>query len=182
MNVLSFQCPWGVFPISRLPLGARPRKRVIFVVVAVSSMKTSCLGSIEGCLSRHSSRAALTSSRSCSAACRFFYSSAPDDRRSATKPTRWPQRFCPQPDAHGFSISVRSGCLATSASSQSLCASIARERRSPPVGLACQPPVSWKRYAQRIALLTLTLNAALAPRREIPAFTAPITRYRKSAE
>ncbi len=76
-NVLSFQWPWGVFPISRLPLGARPRKRVMFVLVPVSSMKISCLGSIEGCLSRHSSRAALTSSRSCSAACSVFFKADP---------------------------------------------------------------------------------------------------------
>src|ERR1700761_2969774 len=77
MNVLSFQWPWGVFQISRSPLGARPRKRVMFVLVPVSSMKTRCLGSIEGCLSRHSSRAVLTSSRSCSAACSVFFKADP---------------------------------------------------------------------------------------------------------
>src|SRR6201995_1755957 len=77
MNVLSFQWPWGVFPISRSPLDARPRKRVMFVLVPVSSIKTSCLGSIEGCLSCHSSRAALTSSRSCSAACSVFFKADP---------------------------------------------------------------------------------------------------------
>src|SRR3984957_20679258 len=77
MNVVSFQWPWGVFPISRSPLGARLRKRVMFVLVPVSSMKTSCLGSIAGCLSRHSSRDALTSSRSCSAACSVFFKADP---------------------------------------------------------------------------------------------------------
>ena len=46
-------------------------------LVPVSSMKTSCLVSIEGCLSRHSLRAALTSSRSCSAACSVSFKADP---------------------------------------------------------------------------------------------------------
>ena len=77
MNVVSFQWPCGVLPIRRWPLGARPRSRVMFVRVPVSSTKTSFAESIAGCFSRHSSRAALTSSLSCSAACSVFFEADP---------------------------------------------------------------------------------------------------------
>src|SRR5437867_7945304 len=40
---------------------------------AVSSMKTSRFGSSRGCRLRNAARAAATSGRSCSAACRLFF-------------------------------------------------------------------------------------------------------------
>ncbi|ESX98012.1 hypothetical protein X753_31720 [Mesorhizobium sp. LNJC399B00] len=40
MKVCVFQCPNGAFERSRWPFRQRPRKRVIFVVVPVSSMNT----------------------------------------------------------------------------------------------------------------------------------------------
>jgi hypothetical protein len=43
------------------------------VVAAVSSMKTSCFGSRIFCSFRNALRAAATSGRSCSAACRLFF-------------------------------------------------------------------------------------------------------------
>jgi hypothetical protein len=45
MKVWVPQCAKGARALRRCPLRARPRSRVIFVVVAVSSMKTSLCGS-----------------------------------------------------------------------------------------------------------------------------------------
>src|SRR5262249_5581038 len=45
----------------------------IFVDAAVSSMNTSLLGSSLVCILNHALRAAATSGRSCSAACRLFF-------------------------------------------------------------------------------------------------------------
>src|ERR1700731_3774520 len=45
----------------------------MFVDALVSSMNTSFLGSSPVCISRHALRAAATSGRSCSAACRLFF-------------------------------------------------------------------------------------------------------------
>src|SRR6516225_10788795 len=47
----------------------------MFVDAAVSSMNTSLLGSSLGCILNHALRAAATSGRSCSAACRLFFKS-----------------------------------------------------------------------------------------------------------
>src|SRR5437016_847697 len=55
------------------PRAERPRRRAMLVLVPVSSMKTRCAGSSEPRLARHSSRAAATSGRSCSAACTVFF-------------------------------------------------------------------------------------------------------------
>ena len=57
----------------RSPFGARPRRRAILVLAAVSSMKISRVGSRSSCPSNHASRAAFTSSRCCSAACAVFF-------------------------------------------------------------------------------------------------------------
>src|ERR1700675_4069938 len=45
----------------------------MFVDALVSSMNTSFLGSSPVCILRHALRAAATSGRSCSAACRLFF-------------------------------------------------------------------------------------------------------------
>src|SRR5262245_11862026 len=45
----------------------------MFVDAAVSSMNTSLLGSSLACILNHAFRAAATSGRSCSAACRLFF-------------------------------------------------------------------------------------------------------------
>jgi hypothetical protein len=45
VKVVVFQRPKGCSPIRRRPLGARPYRRTLLVSVAVSSMKTSFLGS-----------------------------------------------------------------------------------------------------------------------------------------
>src|SRR5690606_40302984 len=45
MKVWVFQCPNGAFERSRWPFGHRPRRRVILVVVPVSSMNTRRWGS-----------------------------------------------------------------------------------------------------------------------------------------
>lgn len=76
MKVCVFQCPNGAFERSRWPFRQRPRRRVIFVVVPVSSMNTSRCGSsrIRGWrLVCHSCRALLTSGRSCSLASSVFF-------------------------------------------------------------------------------------------------------------
>ena len=76
MKVCFFQCPNGAFERNQRPLGQRPRGRVIFVVVPVSSIKTRRCGSsrISGWrVVVQSSRAWLTSGRSCSLARRVFF-------------------------------------------------------------------------------------------------------------
>src|SRR5271165_208150 len=72
-KVVVFQCPCGAEAIQRLPLGARPHRRVMLVDVHVSSIKTSFSTSIPGNASTHPRRACCTSSRSCSLACRVFF-------------------------------------------------------------------------------------------------------------
>jgi len=57
----------------RCPLGARPWLRVILVDAHVSSINTSLSTSSLGRSSLHLRRAACTSSRSCSLACRVFF-------------------------------------------------------------------------------------------------------------
>src|SRR3954468_952157 len=59
--------------MTRAPRAERPRRRAMLVLVPVSSMKTRWAGSSEPRLARHSSRAAATSGRSCSAACTVFF-------------------------------------------------------------------------------------------------------------
>jgi hypothetical protein len=63
-----FQCPCGADAIRRSPRGARPRVRVMLVLVQVSSRKISCAGSSRGCASRQRWRASAMSARACSAA------------------------------------------------------------------------------------------------------------------
>src|SRR3984885_11438850 len=75
-KVWVFQWPKGALDRRRLPFRQRPRRRVIFVVVPVSSRKTSLCGSsrIPGCRSvRHSSRAWRVSGRSHSLARSVFF-------------------------------------------------------------------------------------------------------------
>jgi len=57
---------------ARSPRGERPRCRTILVVTAVSSKKTRRGASSLDCSTFSSARAAATSGRSCSAACRVF--------------------------------------------------------------------------------------------------------------
>ena len=74
-KVWVFQCPNGALERSRWPCGHRPRSRVIFVVVPVSSMKTRRRGSsciLGRRLVTHSWRALAMSGRSCSLASSFF--------------------------------------------------------------------------------------------------------------
>src|SRR3954470_17406013 len=77
-NVVVFQCPWGTGMTSRAPTGARPYRRVMFVLAHVSSMNTSRAGSRAAIASAHSSRFAFTSGRSCSAARRTFFERQPE--------------------------------------------------------------------------------------------------------
>src|SRR5271165_2925327 len=154
----------------------------MFVVVPVSSMKTSRLGSIEGCLSRHSSRAALTSSRSCSAACSVFFKADPVTIEEAPQSRNAGRKgfVRSQTPADFHQRQVR---LLGDQREQPIFVRLDRSRAAVTTGWLGLPATSFlEALCQRIALLTLTLNAALAPRRDLPAFTAPITRSRKSAE
>lgn len=75
MKVSVFQCPNGALDRNRSPFGHRPRKRVIFVVVPVSSMKISLCGAsriLGWRLSFHCWRACRMSGRSCSLAISVF--------------------------------------------------------------------------------------------------------------
>src|ERR1035437_6074966 len=88
-KVVVFRWPYGACPMRRSPRLQRPRKRVIAVLVPVSSMKTSLSGSSFACSRFHSSRAAATSGRNCSAARRLFFDAdfarveEPPERRDA---------------------------------------------------------------------------------------------------
>ena len=84
---LRLQCPNGALERSLWPFGQRPRRRVILVVVPVSSTNTSRCGSSRMFGWRtpvHSSRACLTSGRSCSLARRIFFEAT----AGANDPTR----------------------------------------------------------------------------------------------
>jgi hypothetical protein len=72
-NVVVFQCPCGTDAIRRSPRGARPRVRVMLVLVQVSSRKISRAGSSRGCASRQRWRASAMSARACSAAWMVFF-------------------------------------------------------------------------------------------------------------
>src|SRR5207237_9134671 len=72
-NVVVFQCPCGTAPTTRCPTGARPYRRVIFVLAPVSSMNTNRSGSSPGIRSAQTCRFSLTSGRSCSAARMTFF-------------------------------------------------------------------------------------------------------------
>jgi hypothetical protein len=71
--VVVCQCPCGAWQISRSPLGARPRSRVMLVLAADSSMKTSRAGSSPPWRRFHRRRACATSGRFCSAAWSVFF-------------------------------------------------------------------------------------------------------------
>src|SRR5262249_28542654 len=60
-KVVVLQWPQGALQISRGPLRQRPRVRTIFVLVPVSSMKTSFLASRLDCSAFHFRRASATS-------------------------------------------------------------------------------------------------------------------------
>src|SRR5271157_4872131 len=84
--------------------------------------------------------------------------------------------------AHGdtISFSVKSGCLAIRANSQSACSSSGE--MLPPVGLAASLPVSCQRCSHFTAELALTSMYSAASRRDVPAITASSRRRRKSKE
>src|ERR1700676_215386 len=92
-SVSVFQWPCGTLATRRSPRGERPRCRTILVVTAVSSMKTRRGASSFDCSTFSSARAAATSGRSCSAACRVFFErdfvafvEAPDRGRTGFQP------------------------------------------------------------------------------------------------
>src|SRR5665811_1569567 len=88
-KVVVFRWPYGACPMRRSPRVQRPRKRVIAVLVPVSSMKTSLSGSSVACSRFHSSRAAATSGRNCSRRAKAFFDAdfarveEPPERRDA---------------------------------------------------------------------------------------------------
>lgn len=68
-----FHAPKGTRPVTRWPLGARPCKRVMLVLTAVSSMKQRRVESRSPCSRIQRRRARATSARSCSEACKTFF-------------------------------------------------------------------------------------------------------------
>src|SRR5277367_1315335 len=111
-SVSVFQWPCGTLATRRSPRGERPRCRTILVVTAVSSMKTRRGASSLDCSAFSSARAAATSGRSCSAACRVFFErdvvafiEAPDRGRSGFQPL-----FRLEPRAYLFERQVRLRC------------------------------------------------------------------------
>ena len=72
-NVVVVQWPCGTEATSRSPRRARPRVRVMLVLVQVSSRKIRRVGSRPGCASRQRRRASAMSARACSATWRVFF-------------------------------------------------------------------------------------------------------------
>ena len=72
-KVSVFHAPSGTEPITRTPLGARPRSRTRLVLTAVSSRNTSRDGSSAPCSRIQRRRALATSGRCRSVACRLFF-------------------------------------------------------------------------------------------------------------
>src|SRR5271156_219640 len=92
-SVSVFQWPCGTLATRRSPRGERPRCRTILVVTAVSSIKTRRDATSLDCSTFSSARAAATSGRSCSAACKVFFKrdvvafvKAPDRGRTGFQP------------------------------------------------------------------------------------------------
>src|SRR3978361_1519958 len=93
ISVSVFQWPCATLATRRSPRGERPRCRTILVVTAVSSMKTRRDATSLDCSTLSSARAAATSGRSCSAACKVFFErdvvafvKAPDRGRTGLQP------------------------------------------------------------------------------------------------
>src|SRR6202045_844756 len=111
-SVSVFQWPCGTLATRRSPRGERPRCRTILVVTAVSSMKTRRGASSLDCSSFSSARAAATSGRSCSAACRVFFER--DVMAFVETPDRGRTGFQPplglEPSANLFERQVRLRC------------------------------------------------------------------------
>src|SRR5664279_3898856 len=110
-SVSVFQWPCGTLATRRSPRGERPRSRTILVVTAVSSMKTRRGALSLDCSTISSARAAATSGRSCSAACRVFFErdvvafvEAPDRGRTGFQPL-----LGLEPSANLFERQVRLG-------------------------------------------------------------------------
>jgi len=82
--------------------------------------------------------------------------------------------------AQTTSSSVKSGCFAISANSQSACSS--NGDVLPPRGLAAHRPLARKQVTHLIAALGLTSNCSAASRRDAPLSTLAITRPRMSVE
>ena len=178
-KVIVSHVPSGTLPITRSPLGARPRSRTRFVLTAVSSINTSRAGSSMPCSRIQRRRARATSARCRSAACRLFFEG---DVVSVEKP--------PERAAAGFNPPLAQFCNRLDQSqvrlfgnqSQNLGrelfqrrnASAARLRRgAPPLVPALQP--LYRRA-------TLTSKRSAASRRDAPVSTASITRSRRSPE
>src|SRR6516165_3752113 len=73
MKVIVCQCPCGTCAMSRSPRCHHPWLRVMFVLVQVSSMKTSRFGVKLGCRRCHHRRLRATSGRFCSLARTLFF-------------------------------------------------------------------------------------------------------------
>src|ERR1700688_4321231 len=111
-SVSVFQWPCGTLATRRSPRGERPRCRTILVVTAVSSMKTRRGASSLDCSTFSAARAAATSGRSCSAACKVFFErdvvafvEAPDRGRTGFQPL-----LALEPRANLFERQVRLRC------------------------------------------------------------------------
>ena len=89
--MIVFHSPCGTWLISRSPRRQRPLRRIILMVTAVSSIKTSRVVSRKPCCRIQRRRARATSARCCSAARRLFFErdamaiKEPPERAAATR-------------------------------------------------------------------------------------------------
>jgi hypothetical protein len=150
-KVMVFQCPCGASPTYRTPRGQRPLSRTMTVVAQLSSTNTSRAWPNMPCSLIQRRRARARSARFCSAAWICFFLKLIGCRlknRSTALPL--PVIPCVRLAAR-ISTSVKSGCAAISAISQSACASSGEIL--PPLGLAATLRVASFHCAQITTVL-----------------------------
>jgi hypothetical protein len=150
------------------------------VVAQVSSMNTSRSGLKAGGRARQARRAAATSGRSCSAACRVFFRVRP----AAARNRLIAEGLTSIPAAASrvrSSALVRSGSAAKSACTRSACAA-SFARLPPPIRSGASVPRRRQRCISLITKLGLTSNLAAVARRDAPPSTVRTTRSRRSTE
>ena len=179
MKVIVFQAPSGTRPITLTPRGARPLRRTMLVVTAVSSRNTSLAGSSRPCSRIQRRRARATSARSRSAACKLFFKAevVPLEKtreRAAAGPNAVPSEL----SNSFFQGQIRLLCNHRHYSFRLLF----QWRNATPRGFGAALLHSFQRCIHLTTELTLIPKCSAASCRDAPASTISITRSRRSQE
>src|SRR3954451_13258961 len=181
------QSPCGTAARARSPRGPRPYRRAMPVSTPHSSRNTSRSGAIPPTPASasvgHAARAAATSARPCSAACRLRLFHVQPHRRSARPTvhggTRTPVRSASR---SRHSAKVRWFASRSRPSNAASTSPAIRAFGPPPIRLAVRRPSTRASRARRWAVERPTANRRAAARGVAPASTAARTRPRRSAE